>query len=57
MQGCQHPQKISMELAQQQLSPMMLSYLRESRKISNQKILKKLNVALRYPDFRIGLRY
>lgn len=49
--------EISMREAQQQLSPRMLSYLAESRKISNEKILQQLKVTLLYPDFRVGLRH
>lgn len=49
--------EISMLDAQSQLSQGMLSYLSESRKISNEKMLSELKVALRYPDFRVGLRH
>jgi nucleoside-diphosphate-sugar epimerase len=49
--------EISMQEAQSQLSDGMLSYLSESRKISNQKMLQKLGVELRYPDFKLGLKY
>jgi nucleoside-diphosphate-sugar epimerase len=49
--------EISMRQAETELSSGMLSYLSESRKISNQKMLSKLNVTLNYPDFRIGLRH
>jgi nucleoside-diphosphate-sugar epimerase len=49
--------EISMAEAQQQLSAGMLSYLSESRKISNKKMREELKVAPLYPDFRIGLRH
>ncbi|MEM7360961.1 MAG: SDR family oxidoreductase [Pseudomonadota bacterium] len=49
--------EIGMAEAQGVLSEGMLSYLSESRRISNRKMLKKLSVALSYPDFRIGLRH
>ncbi|NNC99597.1 MAG: SDR family NAD(P)-dependent oxidoreductase [Gammaproteobacteria bacterium] len=49
--------EISMQTARQQLSAGMLSYLGESRKISNRKMLQQLKVALRHPDFRTGLRH
>lgn len=49
--------EITMAEAQQQLSSGMLSYLSESRRISNQRMLQELKVALRYPDFREGLRH
>jgi len=48
--------EISMAQAQTQLSLGMLSYLSESRKISNRKMLDELNVVLRYPDFREGIK-
>lgn len=49
--------EISMQQAQQELSSGMLSYLSESRKISNQKLLTELEFELLYPDFREGLLY
>jgi NAD dependent epimerase/dehydratase family enzyme len=47
--------EISMSQAQHLLSEGMLSYLSESRKISNQKIVKQLGYQLLYPDFKQGL--
>ena len=47
--------EISIEQAQNELSAGMLSYLNESRKISNQKMLNELGVELLYPDFRDGI--
>jgi len=49
--------EISLSEAQSQLSDGMLSYLAESRKISNAKMLKQLKVTLCYPDFKVGLRH
>lgn len=49
------PPIISMQEAQQQLSSGMLSYLSESRRISNQRMLDELGVELLYPDFKQGL--
>jgi len=46
-----------MEQAKQELSAGMLSYLSESRKISNKKMQRQLGVKLNYPDFRVGLKY
>ena len=48
--------EISMQQAQQQLSQGMLSYLGESRKMSNRKMLKELKIVLRYPDYVEGLK-
>jgi nucleoside-diphosphate-sugar epimerase len=51
------PREVSMAEARELLSENMLSYLNESRKISNEKVVTELKVTLRYPDFRIGLRH
>ncbi|MES9943944.1 MAG: SDR family oxidoreductase [Candidatus Thiodiazotropha sp.] len=53
--GLPRPPVISLEEAQQQLSPGMLSYLRESRRLSNRKLLDELEVELDYPDLQQGL--
>ena len=49
--------EITMQQARQELSQGMLSYLSESRKISNQKMLEQLDIELRYPDFKQGLKF
>ncbi len=51
------PPEISMHEAKQTLSSGMLSYLSESRKISNEKMLTELKITLRYPNFRQGLKF
>lgn len=48
---------ISMAEAQEQLSDGMLSYLSESRKISNAKLLAILDYKYLYPDFREGIKH
>ncbi len=50
------PKEISWAEARQQLSPGMLSYLQESRRIDNRKMLKELGVVLQYPTLTDGLR-
>lgn len=47
--------EISMSQARQQLSQGMLSYLSESRKISNQKLVDELGYQFLYPDFKEGI--
>ena len=47
--------EISMQEAQSKLSVGMLSYLGESRKISNEKMLCDLEIELLFPDFKKGL--
>jgi nucleoside-diphosphate-sugar epimerase len=49
------PPEISLEEAKRQLSPGMLSYLRESRRLSNRKLIEALGVTLRYPTLAEGL--
>lgn len=44
------PPKITLAEAEEQLGPGILSYLKESRKISNQKLLQELEITLKYPD-------
>lgn len=49
------PPVISLTEAQRQLSAGLLSYLAESRRLSNQKMLKELSITLRYPSLAQGL--
>jgi nucleoside-diphosphate-sugar epimerase len=52
--GLARPPLISLQQAQQELSPGLLSYLGESRRMDNAK-LRELQVSLRYPDLDSGL--
>lgn len=54
--GLPRAPKISMARAQQEMSEGMLSYLNESRKISNQKLLDELGVKLDYPSLHETLQ-
>ncbi|MES9991808.1 MAG: SDR family oxidoreductase [Candidatus Thiodiazotropha sp.] len=49
------PPVITLEEAQHRLSPGMLSYLKESRRLSNRKLLEELGVELIYPSLQQGL--
>lgn len=51
------PPAISLEEAQQQLSDGMLSYMAESRRIDNSKLLKDFALNLQYPDLQAGLKH
>ena len=51
----ERPRRISREAAQQEISPGMLSYMAESRRIANDRIKRELGVSLRYPGVREGL--
>jgi len=44
------PPQISMQEAEKTLSAGMISYLKESRRIRNDKMLKLLKIKLKYPD-------
>ena len=54
--GLPRPPAISMEEAREQLTPAMLSYLTESRRVDSRKLQKKLGIVLKYPDLVSGLR-
>lgn len=54
--GVPRPPEIGLEEAQRVLSPEMMSYLTESRRIDNSKMLRDLRVVLRYPTLAEGLR-
>lgn len=53
--GLPRPPVIGLDEAQASLSPGMLSYLGESRRLDNRKMLRDLGVTLRYPDLVSGL--
>jgi nucleoside-diphosphate-sugar epimerase len=54
--GLPRPPLLGLAEAKGVLSPGMLSYLRESRRVSNRKLLETLGVQLRYPTLESGLR-
>ena len=49
------PPLVSLEDPDNGLSAGMLSYLKESRRIDNSKVLKELDLELLYPDLETGL--
>ncbi len=50
------PPAVSWDEAERRLGAEMMSYLRESRRLSTARMRRELNVALRYPDLAAGLR-
>jgi nucleoside-diphosphate-sugar epimerase len=54
-QGLPMPPEVSLDEAQKVMSAGMLSYLKESRRLDNRKLLEELGVVLRYPDLGAGL--
>jgi nucleoside-diphosphate-sugar epimerase len=54
--GLPRPPRITRELAQQQIAPMMLSFMSESRRMANDRMKRELRLRLRYPQVLEGLR-
>jgi nucleoside-diphosphate-sugar epimerase len=53
--GLPRPRQVSWEEAQQVMSPLMFSYVSESRRLDNRKMREKLGVTLRYPTLAEGM--
>jgi nucleoside-diphosphate-sugar epimerase len=53
--GLPEPPQLELEDARRQLTPAMLSFLEESKRLRNDRMLDELGVALRYPDLDTGL--
>lgn len=49
------PPQIDLQQAPERLSPGMLSYMRESRRLDNVRLREELGIVLRYPDLTAGL--
>ena len=53
--GLARPPALTMEQAIEELTPAMLSYLTESRRLDNSKMVGDLNIELRYPTLESSL--
>jgi nucleoside-diphosphate-sugar epimerase len=53
--GLPRPRQVSWEEARRLMSPLMLSYVAESRRMDNRKIREELGVTLRYPTLAEGI--
>jgi len=53
--GLPRPQRVSRELAQEQMSAMQLSFMSESRRLDNRRLKRELRLRLRYPTVTQGL--
>ena len=53
--GLPLPPEVSLEEAQKVMSAGMLSYLKESRRLDNRKLVEELGVVLGYPNLAVGL--
>jgi nucleoside-diphosphate-sugar epimerase len=54
--GLPRPPVISMYEAERTLSPSVMSFLKESKRIHNNKLLAEVGITLRYPDLLSGLK-
>lgn len=50
------PPLITMQEAERMLSPSIMSFMKESKRLKNDKLLRETGVQLRYPDLESGLR-
>ena len=53
--GLPRPPEVDREEAGRVLSPGMLSFLQDSRRMKNDKLLRELGITLQYPDLDAGL--
>lgn len=53
--GLPKPPRISRAVAAAQLSPMQMSFMSESRRLSNRRLKRELKLQLRYPTVEAGL--
>jgi nucleoside-diphosphate-sugar epimerase len=53
--GLPHPPTLDREQAEHELTPGMLGYMRESKRLGNEYMLRELEIELRYPDLDAGL--
>ena len=54
--GLPRPARISRAQAREQLPPMLLSFMSESRRLHNHRLKRELRLRLRYPTVKSGLR-
>ncbi|MEI6305190.1 MAG: SDR family oxidoreductase [Deltaproteobacteria bacterium] len=54
--GLPRQPKVTLEEARRLMSPLMFSYVSESRIVDNSRMLEKLDVKLRYPGLKDGLK-
>jgi len=53
---CKRPDYQPFERIATDLSPMALSFWRDNRRVSNQRLTQELGYQLRYPSYREGLK-
>jgi hypothetical protein len=55
LHGFDRPPRLRADEAADRLSPMQLSFMRESRRLCNRRLKSELRLRLRYPTVRDGL--
>jgi hypothetical protein len=55
LHGLPRPPRLEREEAARQLSPMLLSFMSESRRMANLRLKRELRVRLRFPTVAEGL--
>ena len=55
LEGVARPRRISRTQAAQELSPMLMSFMSESRRLTNARLKTELKLKLRYPTVHTGL--
>ena len=50
-----HPRRVSRAEAERELTPLVLSFMNESRRLDNTRLKRELNLRLTYPDVFRGL--
>lgn len=53
--GLPRQRQVTMEEARQVMSPLMISYVSDSRVVDNSKMIERLGIALRYPNLAEGI--
>ena len=53
--GLPRPPRITRSEAAERLSPMLMSFMSESRRLDNHRLKRELRLRLRYPTVRDGL--
>jgi len=53
--GLPRPPRITRDVARERLSPMLFSFMSESRRLDNGRMKRELRLKLRYPTAREGL--
>jgi hypothetical protein len=54
--GLPRPPRVPRSAAKEQMSLMLLSFMSESRRLDNRRMLHELGLALRYPTVEHGMR-